>query len=41
MEETAQYIDKLFFINRYDICIALTNFYATHRDYEILSQYGP
>jgi hypothetical protein len=38
MEETAQHFEKRFSINRSWICIALLNFYATHRNYEILSK---
>jgi hypothetical protein len=38
MEETAQNFEKLFFINRSQIFIALPKFYATHRNYEILSK---
>jgi hypothetical protein len=34
MEETAQYFDRRFFLNRFQIFIALPKFYATHRNYE-------
>jgi hypothetical protein len=36
--ETTQYFEKCFFINRSYIFIALPKFYATHRNYEILSR---
>ena len=35
MEETAQYFEKRFFINRSQIFIALPKFYATHWNYEM------
>ncbi len=38
MEETAQYFEKQFFMNRSWIFIALPKFYATHWNYEILSK---
>jgi hypothetical protein len=36
MEETAQYFEKTVFYKQ--IFIALPKFYATHRNYEILSK---
>jgi hypothetical protein len=38
MEKTAQYFEKQFFINSSHIFIALPKYYATRRNYEILSK---
>jgi hypothetical protein len=38
MEETVQYFEKRFFINRSKILIALPKWYSTHRNNEILSK---
>jgi hypothetical protein len=38
MEETAQNFEKRFFLNRSQIFIVFPKFYATHRNYEILSK---
>jgi hypothetical protein len=38
MEETAQNFDKRFVIYRSQIFIVFPKFYATHRNYEILSK---
>jgi hypothetical protein len=38
MEETAQYFERRFLINRSLFFIALPKFYDTHRNYEILSK---
>ena len=41
MQETAQYFEKRFFINRSKVFIAFSKFYATHGNYEIFKNHKP